>query len=79
MGTYNMCFYVFMEKLKLSQNYHQIILLQKSSVAYSEKCINSSPPSSDFCRLLISFVNSLDPDQALQNVGPDLDPNYLTL
>ena len=32
-----------------------------------------------FRRLLISFVNSLDPDQARQNVGPDLDPNCLTL
>ena len=31
------------------------------------------------CRLLIIFANSLDPDQAQQNVGPDLDPNYLTL
>ena len=31
------------------------------------------------CRLLITFANSLDPDQARQNVGPDLDPNCLTL
>ena len=31
------------------------------------------------CRLLITFANSLDPDQARQNVRPDLDPNYLTL
>ena len=31
------------------------------------------------CRLLISFANSLDPDQDRQNVGPDLDPNRLTL
>ena len=31
------------------------------------------------CRLLITFVNSLDPDQARQNVGPDLDQNSLTL
>ena len=27
----------------------------------------------------INFANSLDPDQARQNVGPDLDPNCLTL
>ena len=27
----------------------------------------------------ITFANSLDPDQARQNVGPDLDPNCLTL
>ena len=25
--------------------------------------------------LLITFTKSLDPDQAHQNVGPDLDPN----
>ena len=27
---------------------------------------------------VITFANSLDPDQARQNVGPDLDPNCLT-
>ena len=26
----------------------------------------------------ITFANSLDPDQAQQNVGPDLNPNCLT-
>ena len=31
------------------------------------------------CRLLITFANSLDPDQDQQNIGPDLDPNSLTL
>ena len=35
--------------------------------------------SVDFCRLLIAFANSLDPDQDRQNVGPELDPNRLTL
>ena len=36
--------------------------------------------SRDFCRLLnIAFANSLDPDQDQHNVGPDLDPNHLTL
>ena len=29
--------------------------------------------------MLIFFANSLDPDQAGQNVGPDLDPNCLIL
>ena len=29
--------------------------------------------------LLITFTNSLDPDQDQQNVGPDLDPSCLTL
>ena len=26
-----------------------------------------------YCRMLITFVNRLDPDQARQNIGPDLD------
>ena len=33
----------------------------------------------DFCHLLITFSSSLDPDQAQQNVGPDLDQKCLTL
>ena len=28
---------------------------------------------------LKTFANSLDPDQDRQNVGPDLDPNGLTI
>ena len=28
-------------------------------------------------RLLIAFANSLVQDQDRQNVGPDLDPNFL--
>ena len=28
---------------------------------------------------LVPSADSLDPDQARQNVGPDLDPNCLTL
>ena len=35
---------------------------------------NSLPTSGDFCCLLITFANNLDPDQARQNVGPGLDP-----
>ena len=40
---------------------------------------NSLPTRGDFCHLLITFANSLDPDQARQNVGPDLDPNCYNL
>ena len=29
--------------------------------------------------MLITFANSLDPDQARQSAGPDLDPNCLIL
>ena len=35
--------------------------------------------SGDIGRLLIPYANSLDPDQARQNVGPDLDPNCFAL
>ena len=35
--------------------------------------------SSDFCRLLLTFAKCLDPDQDRHDVGPDLDPNCLTL
>ena len=31
------------------------------------------------CGLLITYANNLDLDQTRQNVGPDLDPNSLTL
>ena len=31
------------------------------------------------CCLLLTFANSLDPDQARPNVGPDLDPICLIL
>ena len=31
------------------------------------------------CRLLITFANNLDPDQAWHFVGPDPDPICLTL
>ena len=31
------------------------------------------------CSLLITFANSLDPDQDRHSVGPDLDPDHLTL
>ena len=41
--------------------------------------IDSVPASGEFCHLLMIFANILDPDQAGQNVGPDLDPNCLIL
>ena len=59
--------------------------ITNSSQGFSQKVVstscsvfNSSPASGDFCCLLITFANSLDPDQARQNVGPDLDSNCLT-
>ena len=40
---------------------------------------NSFLASGNFCHLLITFANSLDPDQDGSSVGPDLGPNRLTL
>ena len=40
---------------------------------------NSFLARGDFCHLLILFANSLDPDQDRHSVGPDLEPNCLTL
>ena len=34
---------------------------------------------SDICSLLITFANSLVPEQDRHSVGLDLDPNYSTL
>ena len=39
---------------------------------------NSLPARGTFGCLLITFANRLDPDQARQNVRPDLDPSCLT-
>ena len=39
---------------------------------------NSFLASGEFCRRLITFANSLDPDQDGQNLSPDLDLNSLT-
>ena len=35
--------------------------------------------AANFCHLLITFANSLDQDQDRHSVGPDPDPNCLTL
>ena len=35
-------------------------------------CFNYFHASGDFCRLLITFANSLDPDQDRQNVTPGI-------
>ena len=49
--------------------------LSQKVVSTSYFVSNSLPTRGDFCCLLITFANSSDPDQARQNVGPDLDPN----
>ena len=47
--------------------------------SYSAEFNSFTPASGDFCRLLITSANSLDLDQAQQNVGSDPNPNCLTL
>ena len=58
-------------------------LLLQYFVAYQLHCCffiaNSLLASGDFCRLLITFAKSLDPDQDQHSVSPDLDPNSLCL
>ena len=59
-------------KIDLSQGFIQKIVSRSCSV------FNPLPASGDFCHLLITFAISLDPYQARQNVGPDLDPHCWT-
>ena len=58
--------------IEFHQGFSQKVISKSCSV------FNSLTTSGDFCHLLITFANILDPDQARQNVGPDLDPNCLT-
>ena len=55
---------------------HTYILIWPNKVI--QILLNSFLASSDFCHLLITFPNSLDPAQDRLDVGPDLDPNHLT-
>ena len=67
------------------ESWSQILNEINFSQGFSQKVLSTScfvfyffPARGDICCLLITFANSLDPDQARQNVGPDLDPNCLT-
>ena len=59
-------------EINFSQGFSQ------NEVSTSSFVFNYLPTKGDFCCLPIIFANSLDPDQARQYVGPDLDPNCLT-
>ena len=54
----------------------EILALPTSAAELIISC-SSFLASGDFCHLLITFANILDPDEDSQNVGPDLDPNRL--
>ena len=74
------CFQCFYSILVIDQPFcicitNRSIIIQVISV---EAFLNSFPTSGNFCHLLITFANSLDPDKARQNIGPDLDSNCLT-
>ena len=50
-------------KIDFSQGFSHKVVSRTCSV------FNSFPSRGDLCHLLITFANSLDPDQAQQNVG----------
>ena len=52
------------------------VIFAKLVIYYMKLCLSLF---GIFCHLLVTFPNSLDPDHDRQNVGPDLDPNRLTL
>ena len=60
----------------MKNNTYRIVM--SASFIISVGACTSFYASGDFCRLVITFANSLDPDQDRLNVGPDLDPNRLT-
>ena len=65
---------------KLEQNFENNFSHGFSQKVVSTSCFvfNPFPARVNFRCLLITFANNLDPDQARQNVRPDLDPNYFT-
>ena len=89
-GDFGMCFVNKFDKNRKKRKYkHCIILWYHLIMCPLDRFVdtgvrpatvyNSLPACDDFCRLLITFANSLDPDQDRQNVGPDLDLNCLIL
>ena len=53
--------------------------LRKYTIRVSYSLNPYQSPYSVVPELLPTFANSLDPDQAQQNIRPDLDPNWLRL
>ena len=67
------------QNLFSEKNKKNIINLLSAEIAQGVVKLSSFAASGDFCPLLITFAYSLDPDQARQDIGPDLEPNCLTL
>ena len=59
---------ILFKRSDISDNFENNLLLSFISIAI----FIYFHASGDFCRLLLTFANSLDPDQARQNVGFDL-------
>ena len=74
-------FYLFDKSWYLSAKHIYIYLYGCYQFVYTEYELKVNfklfLASGNFCHLLITFANSLDPDQD-QHVGSDLDPNCLT-
>ena len=67
-----------------SQNFSQMEKVGANEINFSQGfsqkevfIFNSLPARGDFSCRLFAFAKSLDPDQARQNAGPDLDPDCL--
>ena len=59
--------------------YNNGLFYKASSLIIMVFFFNSFLASGHFCHLMVTFSNSLDPDQDRHNVSPDLDPKCLTL
>ena len=64
--------------MKTNKSPHYSVFVYRSICAYKTEygTYNFIFPKTT---TLITFANSIDPDQARQKVGPDLDPNWLIL
>ena len=71
--------YIFRIKFKFP--ILDLMLLSKNSVPFEGLYSSniSFLANGDFCCMMITFANSLDPDQDRQNIDSDMDPNRLTL
>ena len=57
-----------------------ILVCFVKKLSEKKKCLLISfLASGNFCHLLKTFAKNLDPDQLLQHVSPDLDPNCLII
>ena len=58
---------------------NKVLITVSKRIENLQRWVNWLPACGKFCLLLITFANSLDPNQARHNVRPDLDPSCMTL